>query len=880
MIDPVTTVVITCAILKVCEGVSLNLLSNTVFESFKDRIFKQKGKSEKELLKDAIQELKKSDIGNDLLKAITEKEDKILSKSLEYYSKISKDTAEIKQLSELLNEKVGRMKEEQIEISEKTAELLDLVKNLIQQTKVKKLVKSYDDVMRIEDAGINNLLDWPILKDLKSGKKSEVYNDEDKLTEIDQILTDRKKRRILLNGAGGRGKTVLSRLLAYKKRQDDWNVYFIDVRELDTTDLETLTGDIHHIIKNSENSTLFIFENAHYSDDNTDELVKSADNFVESNKKQNCHFLFNSRDFARDEDINPFSNWKKRGMSLLIHPNNELIENIVNQYIHANNKKYQLSQEDKEWIKANILPKEDAESTTVGGDLRLLRLYLIAWRNKDNRRLRELEEQDVIISLKKFLLVDELSRDPTLADLLGKVSSVFQFDVPFYSRRTNWSDSKDYIKDLEQLRSKGKIKYTGKDFYTLTHSLDAYYITKCLASHDNQSHHEYTGNKIVEYIGELPDHPANIIIENLVELFRALYNNQQEFEKEVFTYIFSNARKRIITLVLNYYEGLGMPGHKYHEGLGILSRILNLIEIYLGKEEAFAFWEKIHAEIKPDHWKEILLRNKPFYIALLIQVIQRISPDGDIINLKFISDNFDKIYQKSDLHRLEELFRPLPNSIVDQLTDKMDAPSFASKIMESKRIYLEFMIIKLNKDFLKNVFLYIKNNEWNSFLEFFRKENSKKYPKSLLGRIRRIDIDFEKCLQIELKSYFEDLKNQNRKRSPDGRLIIDNKTANNYSNKKFNNDNFRKYLSANFEDDFLITINNVKILKRLLTKIFKSTYNHPEREQGGKIVEQIIYQLPDEVLKDCCLDSDLLDLIEKANKQAYEYACKKCMDLY
>ena len=49
MIDPLTLALI-YAISKVCEGVSLNVISSTVFESFKDKIFKQKGKSEKELL--------------------------------------------------------------------------------------------------------------------------------------------------------------------------------------------------------------------------------------------------------------------------------------------------------------------------------------------------------------------------------------------------------------------------------------------------------------------------------------------------------------------------------------------------------------------------------------------------------------------------------------------------------------------------------------------------------------------------------------------------------------------------------------------------------------------------------------------------------------
>lgn len=106
---------------------SLNVISSTVFESIKDKIFKRKGKSEKEILQEVIQELKDRGIEEGILNEIVEKEDEILSVSLEYFSKISTDTAEIKRLSKLLNEKIDEMKRQTIQISEKTAELLDFV---------------------------------------------------------------------------------------------------------------------------------------------------------------------------------------------------------------------------------------------------------------------------------------------------------------------------------------------------------------------------------------------------------------------------------------------------------------------------------------------------------------------------------------------------------------------------------------------------------------------------------------------------------------------------------------------------------------------------------------------------------------------------------
>jgi len=747
----------------------------------------------------------------------------------------------------------------------------------------RKLIHAYNDVMEIEDERGNNLLDWPILKDLRSGKKSEVYIDEETIAAIDQILTAPNSRRILLRGAGGRGKTVLSRLLAYRKHNDDWGVYFIDMREIETPDLQGLIDQLHSIAKNSSNPTLFIIENAHLSDENTEKLVNIANYLTKSAQKPRCHFLFNSRDFVRDEDIDPFQQWKKRELCFEVKPDETLIVNIIDQHLDANNKQYQLSQLDREWIRLNILPIENVDTNLVGGNLRLLRLYLIAW-NYRNCNLYELSESDVIASLKRFLLVDELSRDVALASLLGKVSSIFQFDVPFYSRRASYSDSKNYVKDLEELRSRGTIKYIGKDFYTLTHSLDAYYVSKCLASYDLETHEGFTAKNIREYISELPKSPVNSIVENLLKLFKALYSDdQQGFEQKVFVSIYSEGREQIKELIIRYYEGVGIPSQKYHEGLGILIRILDLIEMYLGVDEAFEFWEKLYSEISEDSWKRILQRNRPFYIVLLIRSIRRIAPNEEVAvaHLSFILTGFNYIYEKSDLHRLSELFKHLPDSIVSRLTKQIDAPSFAYKIMDSKLIYFEFIIKRLDSSFFKQVFSFIEQNEWDSFVEYVRRDKHR-YPKSLLSRIGTVDKDFEKRLRSELKSHFEHIRNkeENRRRSPDGRLLITNKIANNYSSRGLSYTNFREHLSSNFEENFIITVDKIKILRRLITKIVKSTHGYPEWEQGSRIVEQIIYQVSDDLLREVCLDLELLDLIDMASWQAYNYVGKRCKDLY
>jgi SpoVK/Ycf46/Vps4 family AAA+-type ATPase len=246
------------------------------------------------------------------------------------------------------------------------------IEDITLQTISGSLIRTYDEVMNIEET--NNLLDWPILKDLESGRTSEVYVDETKLSQIDYILSDCGKRRVLLKGAEGRGKTVLSRLLAHKKYKGNWNIYFIDVRELDSSYQQTLKDEISDIVANNEKQKLFIFENSHISDNHTEELVKLVDYFTESDKRQNSYFLFNSRDSVRDEATDPFDEWKKEGLYLCIEPDNILVERVIEKYLEAKNKNYILSQDDRNWIHNNILPGGD--DNNIGGNLRLLRHYL------------------------------------------------------------------------------------------------------------------------------------------------------------------------------------------------------------------------------------------------------------------------------------------------------------------------------------------------------------------------------------------------------------------------------------------------------------------------------------------------------------------------
>lgn len=304
-------------------------------------------------------------------------------------------------------------------------------------------------------------------------------------------------------------------------------------------------------------------------------------------------------------------------------------------------------------------------------------------------------------------------------------------------------------------------------------------------------------------------------------------------------------------------------------------RILNLVQIYLGKNEAYAFWKKSCTYIGSDAWKEILLRNRPFYIEQLIFLLKEISPEDELESdrFKFLLDNFYEIYKDSNLHRLEELFKHLPPSTALLLQNKMEPNTFASKIVESEPKYLDLIMRKLEDEFMRNVFNDLNKNKWPAFVNFLKKLTGETYPKSLVERINainNIDKEFADTVQKILKGITSPVHHDKN-----GIIIINNKDANGYSNNEFSNHYFRKHLSNNFGNNFICNISNEKILYRLIKKIYDSTYDYPENEQGSEIIGRVVYQLPDDMIKECCMNEKMMVIIEKTNNAAYKYLCKK-----
>jgi hypothetical protein len=385
-----------------------------------------------------------------------------------------------------------------------------------------------------------------------------------------------------------------------------------------------------------------------------------------------------------------------------------------------------------------------------------------------------------------------------------------------------------------------------------------------LAQYSGEEPEEYASKRIAEYITELPKTPSTLIVDNLTNIFKSLYfDNPSEYEKHVFINILNANRQYLIETI-----------SKLPSGISIIERILEAVEVHLGIQAAYEFWCEISHKLKNlNMWSEILVENKPFYIALLIKAINRVSPDekNAFSAITEMTQEFRSIFLKSDLNRLKELLNVLPDPIIENLTEKTDIVLLARKIIDSKKVHLSFMLRKLPLPYSMKLFDYIGKKNWDDFVQFFKKEKDKQYPKILLDQIRNIDSEFEHRLRLQLKSYLEDLRNQNRKRSIDGRLLINNKIANNYCNAQLNKVNFCKYLEDNFEPNFMFTVDSSVVMVRLITKIYESSYRTDKRKYASTIVKAMVNQLPINVISDLCYDYNTLDMIKKLSEEAYNY---------
>lgn len=347
---------------------------------------------------------------------------------------------------------------------------------------------------------------FPSLNDLTQRR---VFFDENLIQTIENLT--QKNRICLIRGAEGRGKTVIARVIGFRKKYiQNWKVYVIDVSNMGKEDLQPRLDNIKDL---GTKKTLFIIENAHISlDEITPELVSSAN---DSNQK--ASFIFTSRKILPgDESLfveDPFEELVEKGLYIDLNPDLQTIKGIIENFVEKRKFRHPpnpLTDTDINWIE-----KEIGKT-----NLRRLSWYLEAWSEIGESLSAVTKEQvlkrvidHIIIPLKNF----------ASQEMLLKVSAVFQFDVAFYGERFDMTV-------LQELIKQGNISPLKGYYYRLQHSTDAAYIIEAEAFfRSNKTPAEITTTILKEYIKKMP--------ENYYQLLNAIHRNK---EKTVLSKIFED----------------------------------------------------------------------------------------------------------------------------------------------------------------------------------------------------------------------------------------------------------------------------------------------------------------------------------------------------
>lgn len=402
-----------------------------------------------------------------------------------------------------------------------------------------------DDIKSLNVILQNPRKGWPTFDALKN---KWVYPEAEHINKIEKLMDE--KRICLIRGAEGRGKTVLARLVGFKRQEEKgWYVFVIDVPE-SKSDIDSICNTICSI---EDNKTMFIIENAHTSDEVSLKLFETV------NKCQKVSFIFTARKIFSDEtsdgDIgNPFEEWIENGWYVDLSPDLKTILEIINKFALEKKRDYTPSPEDESWIKKEF-----------GGEmfnLRRLRFYLEAWNDKSDVPLSSIKREDILSNIYKTYI--EPLKYSNLQGMLIKVAAVFQFDV-------NFSGENFDRNLLDGLCDNGVVTFLPGYFYRLQHSTDAAYIVEAEARlKAGKPPDDFTSQILKEYLREKP--------ENYFELLRAVRRNDK---KGILSVIFND--DKTYKIISNMVE---------QDSIKALSTVIGCLFWSCGKEKGLEFWKQ------------------------------------------------------------------------------------------------------------------------------------------------------------------------------------------------------------------------------------------------------------------------------------------------
>lgn len=352
----------------------------------------------------------------------------------------------------------------QKETLEGIRESTNVIKGDIEKTKLPDWLITYD-------VELSTNINTAFLQDAHENiiRENKIYRKEESIKAITSWLNT--SGVCLIIAPEGRGKTFLSRIIAFDFQEKGIEVYFADCRKADYAFFNKLGKLLFDWNKDKEKNRLLILENIHALSEPA-ELKKTINNQNQDGNLTNVKFLLNARPTILDFDC--FSDWNE---TISLKPDKNDVEKIVDLYRdNTGREPFSSTEEMDGFIKSNS-PSDESDS--YGANLRFLNIYLRTWqKHEEIRYVSDVREEHIFNDfIEAYGLDKSIHREP----VLSFVSGIFQFDVPLHLKAI-----KQYLENesvdmavLGQLVKEGLLIQSRK-YYYMPHSVEAYFLFKAI----------------------------------------------------------------------------------------------------------------------------------------------------------------------------------------------------------------------------------------------------------------------------------------------------------------------------------------------------------------------------------------------------------------
>lgn len=387
---------------------------------------------------------------------------------------------------------------------------------------IDKALRPYDKVLSVgaemmflDDASEN------LIRDKK------LYRNDDYINKVKHYLDE--KKFCLIKAPEGRGKTYLSRIIAYDYHTN-WKmkVYFLDLKKYNNISDTEIDDKLQEWHTDKNNNYLIVIENVH-AYKYLRELLGLIYQWINPTENH-IWFLLNAR--PTDDELDVYSEWKE---IVELKPDKKVVNRIINLYSREVMREPFANDDERKAFVEEIYPDKTKAS---GANLRLLRIYLRTWQNHPEIQfISGVSKTTVTNDFKSFYLSDK-TKDEIKA--LWYISSLYQFDVPLHE---------DFVQSVGNLVGEGLLRFEGNRYH-LPHSVDATFLYKAICDYKGKNYDDQMKTFAACFVKDILASDCPKDFESDFRLFKSgLIARKGDFKKVVFYLTSEEVAKEIITKI-------------------------------------------------------------------------------------------------------------------------------------------------------------------------------------------------------------------------------------------------------------------------------------------------------------------------------------------